>query len=154
MRSTRRRATIAAVRPETTTPADGRWDVDALRAGASICVVLAIPFRILAAVVGGGGAVAALFFVAFLALFVVGAGTAAWVQRTGTPMTHALATALGTFVVVEVVFVVVRLVRGTSIPWNAIVLTMSLVMLAGLVGGFLGNVLQAQGVEPSVRRRR
>lgn len=84
-----RLAAIGAVLPE-------RWDREALRAGISVCLVLAIPFRLLAALVGGdSGGLNALFFVLFLALFVIGAGCAAWVQRSGTPMSHALATAIG-----------------------------------------------------------
>lgn len=130
-----------------------RWDRDALRAGVGICLVLAIPFRLLAAVVGGGGGgLDALFFVIFLLLFVVGAGCAAWVQRAGTPMSHALVTAAITYAAVEAVLVLVRLVRGTEIPWSQILFTLTLVLLCGLVGGFLGNALQARGVVPSSRR--
>ena len=129
------------------------WDLDAIRAGASVCVALAVPFRILAAVSDGGGGLSALFFVLFLAFFVVGAGCAAWVQRTGTPMSHALVTAIGTYVVVEVVFIVVRLIRDTEIPWGALTFTLTLVSMAGLAGGFLGNRLQVQGFVPKSRRR-
>lgn len=130
-----------------------RWDLDAIRAGASVCVALAVPFRILAALIDSGGGLSALFFVLFLAFFVVGAGCAAWIQRAGTPMSHALVTAIGTYVVVEAVFIVVRLVRGTSIPWGALTFTLTLVSMAGLAGGFLGNRLQTQGFQPSMRRR-
>ena len=134
----------------------GRWDVAALRAGASICIALAVPFRILAAVVGSGGGdgsggLDALFFVVFLVFFVIGSGCAAWIQRTGTPMSHALVTASATYVAVEAVFVVVRTVRGTQIPWASIVVTLTLVLMCGLVGGFLGNRLQAGGVLPTRR---
>ena len=105
-----------------------------------------------AAVGGDSGGLNALFFLVFLLLLVVGAGSAAWVQRTGTPLTHALATATGSFVVAEVVFVVVRAVRGTDIPWSGIALTFSFVVIAGIIGGFLGSRLQARGVVPSVHR--
>ncbi len=130
-----------------------RWDVDALRAGASVCVTLAVPFRILAAVVGSdSGGLNAPFFVLFVTFFVIGAGCAAWVQRTATPLSHALVTAIGTYLVVEVAFVVVRLARGTDIPWFAIFFTLSVISAAGLVGGFLGSRLQASGFVPSSRR--
>lgn len=139
-------AKIDAVLPQ-------RWDVDAIRAGAAVCVTLAVPFRILAAAVGSdSGGLNALFFVLFVAFFVIGAGCAAWVQRTATPLSHALVTAIGTYVAVEIVFVIVRLVRGTSIPWFAIVFTLSVISAAGLLGGFLGSRLQAQGFVPSSRR--
>ncbi len=139
-------AKIDAVLPQ-------RWDADAIRAGASVCVALAVPFRILAAVVGSdSGGLNALFFVLFIVFFVIGAGCAAWVQRAATPLSHALVTAIGTYVVVEFVFVIVRLVRGTAVPWFAIVFTLSVISAAGLLGGFLGSRLQAQGFVPSSRR--
>lgn len=73
-------------------------------------------------------------------------------QRTATPLSHALVTAIGTYLVVEVAFVVVRLARGTDIPWFAIFFTLSVISAAGLVGGFLGSRLQASGFVPSSRR--
>lgn len=131
----------------------GRWDPVAIRAGASVCIVLAVPFRVLAAAVGGdSGGLNAFFFVVFLFFFVIGSGCAAWVQRSGTPMSHALVTAIGTYVVVELVFVVVRAVRGTEIPWSGIMFTSMIVLTCGIVGGFLGNRLQASGVRPSIHR--
>ncbi|MEL6892757.1 MAG: hypothetical protein AAFP84_14260, partial [Actinomycetota bacterium] len=69
-----------------------------------------------------------------------------------TPMSHALATAIGTYVVAESGFGVVRLVRGTAVPWGAIAFTLSAVALAGLIGGFLGSRLQTSGARPSMRR--
>lgn len=140
-----RLAAIEAVLP-------GRWDRDAIRAGASVCLVMAIPFRVLAAVVGDSGAANAIFFLLFLAFFVIGAGCAAWIQRSGTPMSHALVTAIGTYVVAELVFVIVRLIRGTEIPWGAILVAFSMVSICGIIGGFLGNRLQTQGIRPSMRR--
>lgn len=130
-----------------------RWDVDALRAGASVCITLAVPFRILAfAIDSDSSGLNALFFALFIAFFVIGAGCAAWVQRVATPLSHALLTAIGTYVVVEAVFVVVRLVRGTAIPWFALFFTLSAISAAGLLGGFLGSRLQAKGFVPSSRR--
>ncbi len=130
-----------------------RWDIDALRAGASVCATLAVPFRVLAAVVDSeSGSLNALFFVLFVGFFVVGSGCAAWVQRTGTPLSHALVTALGTYVLVEIVFIVVRLARGTEVPWFSLFFTLSVISAAGVLGGFLGSRLQAHGVVPSSRR--
>lgn len=130
-----------------------RWDVDALRAGAAVCATLAVPFRIVAAIVDTeSGAFNALFFVLFVGFFVVGAGCAAWVQRTGTPLSHALVTAIGTYALVEIVFIVIRLVRETQVPWFSIFFTLSVISAAGVIGGFLGSRLQAQGFVPSSRR--
>ena len=131
----------------------GRWDLDALRSGVSVCVVLAVPFRILASLVGSdSGGLNLLFFFIYLVVFVIGSGCAAWVQRTGTPLSHALVTALGTALAVEALFVVIRLVRGTSVPWFGVAFTMSLIILCGTIGGFLGNRLQLRGFVPSSRR--
>lgn len=127
------------------------WDPVALRAGATVCITLAVPFRILAAIVGGdSGGLNAFLFLLFLFFFVIGSGCAAWVQRAGTPMSHALVTATATYAVIEIGFVIVRLVRGTEIPWFGILLTGTIVVTCGLIGGFLGNRLQAQGVQPSM----
>ena len=93
-----------------------------------------------------------MFFLLFVIFFVIGSGCAAWVQRIGTPLSHAMVTAIGTYAAVEFVFVLVRLVRGTDIPWLAIMFTLSVVSVAGLVGGFFGSRLQAQGFVPSSRR--
>ena len=126
------------------------WDRDALRAGASVCVTLAVPFRILAALAGDDSAgIGALLFFIYLVIFVIGAGCAAWVQRVGTPMSHAVVTAVVTALVVEAVLVVIRLARGSEVPWFAIAFTMSLIVLCGMIGGVLGSRLRARGVLPS-----
>jgi hypothetical protein len=131
----------------------GRWDVAALRAGAMVCITLAVPFRVLAALVGSdSGGLNGLFFAIFLFFFVVGAGCAAWVQRAGTPMSHAIVTAAATYLAVELVFVIVRLARDTEVPWFGIFFTFSVVLVCGIIGGFLGSRLQLRGVVPSSRR--
>lgn len=132
---------------------DSRWDLDALRQGAGVCVSLAVPFRIIAALVDtDSSSLSALLFFAYLVFFVIGSGCAAWVQRAGTPFSHAMVTAVGTAFVVEVVFVIVRLVRGTDISWFAVVVALSLMVIVGMIGGALGNRLQTLGVTPSSRR--
>lgn len=131
----------------------GRWDIDALRAGASVCLVMAVPFRVLAAVVGSdSGGLNALFFVLFVTFFLIGAGSAAWVQRNGTPLSHAMVVAVGTYAASEVVFIAIRLVRGTSVPWFTLFFTLSVVSIAGLIGGYVGSGLQRNGFVPSSRR--
>lgn len=125
----------------------GRWDPQALWAGALVCLVFAIPFTVLGAVVDGLRVVS--FFGALLG-FVVGSGCAAWVQRSGTPMSHALVTAGGTYLAAQAVFVTIRLVAGDDVNWFGVFFTLSLVLVAGIIGGFLGNRLQAQGFRPSM----
>lgn len=129
---------------------DQRWDIDALRAGALICLVLAIPFTLLGLAVDGARVIS--FFGAVVG-FIIGAGSAAWAQRCGTPLSHALVTAMGTYVVAQSVFILVRLVTGRDdINWFGVFFTLSIVAFAGLVGGFLGSRLQAKGFTPSSRR--
>ena len=127
----------------------GRWDVDALRSGAAICLVLAIPFTLLGLVADGARTIS--FFGAVVG-FIVGSGSAAWAQRAGTPLSHALVTAIGTYVAAQTVFVVLRLVTDRDVNWFGVFLTLSIVSFAGLVGGFLGSRLQAKGFVPSSRR--
>jgi len=129
---------------------DQRWDLDALRSGALICLVLAIPFTFLGLVADGARVIS--FFGAVVG-FVIGSGSAAWAQRCGTPLSHALVTAIGTYAAAQAVFVLVRLVTGRDdINWFGVFFTLSIVAFAGLIGGFLGSRLQAKGFTPSSRR--
>ena len=137
-------------RPAASGPARGeRWDRDALRSGAAICLVLAIPFTLLGLVSDGARVIS--FFGAVLG-FVIGSGSAAWAQRVGTPLSHALVTAIGTYVVAQGVFVTLRLVTGREVNWFGVFFTLSIVSFAGLIGGFLGSRLQSKGFVPSSRR--
>ena len=83
--------------------------------------------------------------------FVLGAGCAAWVQRTGTPLSHGLVTALGTYLAAQAVFAVVHILRGQDVRWFTIMFNLTVVLLAGLVGGLLGQVLRSRGVLPGSR---
>jgi hypothetical protein len=130
-----------------------RWDWPAVRAGAVVCLVFAVPITIVASLVDSSG-LSALFFFGALFGFVVGSGCAAWVQRAGAPLSHALVTAAGTYLAAQAVFVALRLVTDGDVSWFRIVFTLNLVLAAGLVGGFLGNRLQAKGIEPSMNRGR
>lgn len=126
-----------------------RWDVDAIRAGAIICLVLAIPFTLLGLAAEGARVIS--FFGAVVG-FVIGSGSAAWAQRCGTPLSHALVTAIGTYVVSQGAFVLLRLVTGREVNWFGVFFTLSIVSLAGLFGGILGSRLQAKGFVPSSQR--
>jgi hypothetical protein len=119
----------------------------------SVCLMMAVPLRLVAALLGSDsdGLRAVLFFV-YLVIFVIGAGTAAWVQQVGTPMSHAVVVAVGTALAVEVVLNVIRFVRGTDIPWFSTFFTLSLITVCGLIGGILGSRLRGRGVLPSGQR--
>jgi hypothetical protein len=84
--------------------------------------------------------------------FVIGSGGAAWAQRCGTPLSHAMVTAIGTYVVAQSVFVLLRVMTGRDVNWFGVFFTLTLVSLAGVIGGILGSRLQAKGFMPSSRR--
>ena len=130
---------------------DGRWDTDALRAGAGVSLLFAVPITVSAWVVDDSG-LSALFFFGALFGFIVGAGCAAWIQRVGAPLSHGLVTAGGTYLLAQAVFISIRLISGGEVRWLSIVFTLNLVLLAGLIGGLLGSRLQAKGYHPSMHR--
>ncbi len=137
------------------TTATARWDVVALRAGAGVALMISIPVTVVGAIVDGDttGTNALFFFGAMLG-FVLGSGCAAWIQQAGTPISHGIVTASGTYVAAQAVFVVIRLVGGNDVNWFGVFLTLMLVVVAGLVGGLTGARLQRQGLVPSVNKHR
>ena len=136
-----------------TTSTSGRWDLDAIRAGIGVCLILAIPLTLLAAFVDSDSSgLNALFFFGAMFGFVLGGGCAAWVQRLGTPMSHSVLTTIVAYVGAQGVFIVIRLVRGETVNWFGVFFTMSLVILAGVFGGILGSQLHARGLVPSSQR--
>lgn len=140
--------TINAVRP-------GHWDWQALRAGAMVAVVFAVPLTVLAAIVDSdNGALNALFFFGAMFGFILGGGCAAWVQRAGTPMSHGVVSAAGTYLAVQAVFVAIRLAGGDTVNWFSVFFTLGLVSVAGMFGGVLGSRLQQRGFVPSSARSR
>lgn len=129
-----------------------RWDRTALRAGASVALVFAVPFSIAARWAADSRddqALATWLTLGAVLGFVLGAGCAAWVQQRGLPLTHGLATAIGTYVAAQAVFIAIRLVRGADVNWFAALFNLSVVAGAGLIGGLLGRRLQASGFRPS-----
>ena len=131
----------------------GRWDLDAIRAGIGVCLILAIPLTLIAAFLDSDSSgLNALFFFGAMFGFVLGGGCAAWVQRCGTPMSHGVVTTIVAYLGAQSVFVIVRLVRDESVNWFGVFFTLSLVTLAGLFGGLLGSQLQARGFRPSSQR--
>lgn len=133
----------------------GRWDWQALRAGAMVALVFAVPLTVLAAVVDSdSGALNALFFFGATLGFILGGGCAAWVQRAGTPLSHGVVSAAATYVAVQAVFIAIRLGGGDSVDWFSVFFTFGIVSVAGMFGGVLGNRLQQQGLMPSSTRGR
>jgi uncharacterized membrane protein YfcA len=131
-----------------------RWDWDAIRAGGSVALVFAVPFSVAARWAADSrddSGLAVWLSLGAVLGFVLGAGCAAWVQRTGTPLSHGLVTALGTYLAAQAVFALVRLVRGQDVRWFAIMFNLAVVLGAGLVGGLLGQTLRSRGVLPGSR---
>lgn len=129
-----------------------RWDVDALKAGALVSLVFAVPFSIgarWAAESRDDSALALWLSLGAIVGFVLGAGCAAWVQRLELPLTHALATAVGTYTAAQSIFIAIRLLRGDDVNWFAALFNLSVVAGAGLIGGSLGGRLRAKGFRPS-----
>ena len=134
-------------------PSGSRWDRDALRAGAMVCLVFAIPFSLgarWAADSRGDAALATWLSVGAVCGFVLGAGCAAWVQRVDLPLSHALVAALGTYVGAQAVFIAVRILRSADVNWFAALFNLSVVTGAALVGGSLGRRLRSKGFLPSL----
>ena len=133
------------------------WDWDAIRAGGLVALVFAVPFSVAgrwAADSRDDSTLAVWLNVGAVVGFAIGAGCAAWVQRTGTPLSHGLVTAAGTYLAAQAVFVVIRLVRGLDVHWFAVLFNLTVVLAAGLIGGLLGQHLQNRGIEPRSRVRR
>ena len=128
-------------------------DRSALQQGAWVALVFAVPFS-----VGSRWAAdqnspwASVLWLAALAGFTLGAGIAAWVQRTGFPLLHGLLCAGGTYLAAQSVFIVLKLFRGGTVRWIAVFFTFTVVLFAGLIGGGLGSALRRRGLLPSGQR--
>lgn len=135
-----------------TTPDPERWDIDALRAGAMVALVFAVPLSIgarWAAESRDDTTLAVWLSLGAVAGFVLGSGCAAWVQRCDLPLSHGLVTAIGTYVAAQAVFITISLIRGSDVNWFAALFNLSVVGGAGLVGGYIGKRLRAKGFRPS-----
>ena len=128
-----------------------RWDWAAIRAGAAVSLVFAIPLAIGARIAADrdDDALAVGLSIGAAIGFLVGAGCAAWVQRVGFPLSHGLVTAGGTYAAAQAVFISVRLVRGEDVRWFGALFTLTVVLFAGLLGGLLGQHLRSAGVQSS-----
>ncbi|MGA0877848.1 MAG: hypothetical protein ACO3SP_01885 [Ilumatobacteraceae bacterium] len=129
----------------------GRWDVAAIRAGGSVALVFAVPLSIVARSVSGSGVAVLLSLGAALG-FLLGASVAAWHQDRGTPLSHGLVTASGTYLLAQAVFVVVKVLRSGDVNWSGVLFNLAITMTMGVFGGFLGSSLQRRGVHPQGRR--
>lgn len=133
-----------------------RFDWPAVRSGAGVCLVFAIPFSLAARWAADSrddSALAVLLTLGAIAGFVVGSGVAAWTQRVGYPLVHGLVTASGTYIAAQAVFITIRLLTDRDVRWYAALFNLTPVLFAGVVGGYLGLLLQRNGWQPSGARR-
>jgi len=131
---------------------NSRWDIDALRAGGMVALVFAVPFSLAARWAADSrddSSLALWLSIGAVVGFVLGAGCAAWVQRRDLPLSHGLATAVGTYVAAQTVFIIIRLIRDSDVNWFAAMFNLSVVAGAGLIGGLLGQRLRSKGFRPT-----
>lgn len=128
-----------------------RWDIPAIRAGASVALVFAVPLSIAARLVSGSGLAVLLSFGAALGFF-LGAAVAAWHQQKRTPLSHALVTATSTYIAAQAVFIVIKLVRGGDVAWSGVMFNLAITMSMGAFGGLVGSSMQRRGAYPQGRR--
>jgi NADH:ubiquinone oxidoreductase subunit 2 (subunit N) len=127
-------------------------DREALRAGASVTLLFALPPTLVARFVldnndDTSGWAPLLSLIAVLG-FVLGSGVAAWRQQSRRPMTHAVVAGAGIFVVAQAVFLAVRIATGGDARVMRILTSFSLSLVASVIGGLLGNFMQKNGVRP------
>lgn len=129
----------------------GRFDERAIRSGAAVAAMIAVPVQIVARLAvdederSGWSAVLTLLI---LGALVLGAGVAAWHQRRGTPLSHGVVTSAGVFIAVQAVFSIIKIIQGDSIAWGRIIVSLGLSLVAGVCGGLLGSTLLRRGMEP------
>lgn len=128
------------------------FDREALRAGAGVTLVFAVPPTLVARFAldnndGASGWAPLLSLIAMLG-FVLGSGVAAWRQQSRRPMAHAVVAGAGVFVAAQAAFLVVRIATGGDVRVMRILTSFSLALVASVIGGLLGNFLQKNGVRP------
>lgn len=132
-----------------------KWDTTAIRAGAALALLFAVPLWFAASWASNtrdSPALALVFSLGALVAFTIGAACAAWIQQLRLPLAHGLVTAVGTYVAVQVVVSIYRLARGDTINILNIMFFVTLAAFAGLIGGFLGLRLRTLGFLPSYQR--
>jgi predicted permease len=131
--------------------ASSRWDTFAIQQGASVVAMFVVPCTLIARFAfdqdSSSGWASILALGSFLG-FVIGGGVAAWRQERDTPLSHALVTSIGVFLVIQFFFTIARVLMHDDIRWGRIIVSLTLASAGGLLGGFLGAFLQRKGVTP------
>ncbi|MBM3828256.1 MAG: hypothetical protein FJW09_06390 [Actinobacteria bacterium] len=136
-----------------------RWDRAAIRAGASVALVFAVPLSVVARILAGdetpeGGTATLVVLLSLGAAigFLLGAGVAAWHQQRGTPLSHGIVTAAVTYVVPQAILIVVKLARGGEVRWTGVIFNLTVMISMGVLGGLLGSSMRKRGARPSSQR--
>jgi len=132
-----------------------RWDPPAIWAGALVALVIEIPAWIATswALSAENWTLTAAFSLLQFVAFVLGGACAAWVQRLSLPLAHALVTAVGTYLALQLVISIIRLMAGTGINIMNIVFFTTLALVAGAIGGAIGSTMRRRGLVPSSQTR-
>jgi putative membrane protein (TIGR04086 family) len=119
-----------------------RFDNDALRQGTTVALAVTVPVAVVWRLTVSGDDVpwwTMLFSLAVLVGLGAGSFVAARRQHQGTPLAHGLVVALIAFVVVSVISMVGRALRGDSLGLDTVVSNLLLTLVVGSIGGLLGG---------------
>jgi len=135
-----------------TFPLSQRFDIAALKKGASVTALFAVPPTLIARFFLDDKSYVTSWSV-FLSLlsifgFILGSGVAAWHQSEGRPMLHAMTAGVGVFIVIQSLFLVVRVLLNGDIRIGRIATSLALALFASVIGGALGSFLQHSGAKP------
>ena len=128
-----------------------RWDTQAIKSGATVALVFAVPFSITARIFSDSGIAVILSLCAAIG-FLLGAAVAAWHQQRRTPLTHAIVTAALSYIIPQTVFIIVKLARGGEVRWLGVFFNLTVTLTVGVIGGFIGSTMQKTGATPRGRR--
>lgn len=129
-----------------------RWDTQAIKSGATVALVFAVPFSITARVFSDSGIAVILSLCAAIG-FLLGAAVAAWHQQRRTPLSHAIVTAALSYIIPQTVFIIVKLARGGEVRWLGVFFNLTVTLTVGVIGGFIGSAMQKTGAAPKGRRQ-
>ena len=129
-----------------------RWDTQAIKSGATVALVFAVPFSITARVFSDSGIAVILSLCAAIG-FLLGAAVAAWHQQRRTPLSHAIVTAALSYIIPQTIFVIVKLARGGEVRWLGVFFNLTVTLTVGVIGGFIGSAMQKTGAAPKGRRQ-
>ena len=128
-----------------------RWDIQAIKSGASVALVFAVPFSI-GARIFSDSAIAVILSLCAAIGFLLGAAVAAWHQQRRTPLSHAIVTAALSYVIPQTVFIIIKLARGGEVRWLGVFFNLTVTLTVGVIGGFIGSTMQRTGAAPKGRR--